>query len=208
MTTKKTLVATDSPAVKAQVVGGSVTLDPAHAAPMIPHVGVQVRYLEGYQRDAWGPLAYAKADDAGFDLRAAFLKGEHLDMSNGGKKPVVEMSNGDFRLILRPGEIVAVPVGIAVAVPPGWQLEVRPRSGLALKQGVAVVNSPGTVDAGYRGPVKAILQNLGQDVFVINPGDRIAQGVLMPAPRAVFIEVEELDETERGTGGFGSSGTK
>ena len=107
---------------------------------------------------------------------------------------------------LRPGSRHAVATGFAMAIPHGYEIQVRPRSGLALKHGISVPNTPGTVDSDYRGEVKVILINHGTDSFAIQRGDRIAQLVLAPVTRAGWDEVEELDETERGSGGFGSTG--
>jgi dUTP pyrophosphatase len=127
--------------------------------------------------------AYASAGAAGFDLRAATA------------------------LTIAPGAIALVPTGFAVAVPPGHELQVRPRSGLALKHGITCLNTPGTIDSDYRGEVKVILANLGSEAFEIRRGDRIAQLVPAPVQRAMLTEVDSLDETVRGTGGFGSTGT-
>jgi len=112
----------------------------------------------------------------------------------------------DDELVLAPGERFAVPTGLAVAVPEGFELQVRPRSGLALKSGVTVANAPGTIDSDYRGEVRVILVNLGTEPFVVRRGDRIAQLVLAPVARAEFAETMELPATERGAGGFGSTG--
>jgi len=109
-------------------------------------------------------------------------------------------------LHLAPGDICMVPTGFAVAIPPGFELQVRPRSGLAIKHGITVINSPGTIDADYRGEVKVGLINLSRKAFTINRGDRIAQLVLAPVCRANVREVAILDETGRGDGGFGHSG--
>jgi len=109
-------------------------------------------------------------------------------------------------LCLAPGDICMVPTGFAVAIPPGFELQVRPRSGLAIKHGITVINSPGTIDADYRGEVKVGLINLGRKTFTINRGDRIAQLVLAPVCRAQVLAVTALDETGRGDGGFGHSG--
>jgi len=109
-------------------------------------------------------------------------------------------------LVLQPGERHAVATGFAIAIPVGYEVQVRPRSGLALKHGVTCLNTPGTIDADYRGEVKVILANLGADPFPISRGDRIAQLVPAPVQHARFTEVEELDETARGEGGFGSTG--
>jgi dUTP pyrophosphatase len=99
-----------------------------------------------------------------------------------------------------------VPTGLALAIPDGYEGQVRPRSGLALKHGISVLNSPGTIDADYRGEVKVILINLGEQPFAIRPGDRIAQLVIAPVGRARLCEVELLDDTSRGSGGFGHTG--
>jgi len=109
---------------------------------------------------------------------------------------------------LGPGERTAVPTGLACAVPPGWEIQVRPRSGLAFRNGVTVINAPGTIDADYRGELKVLLVNHGQDPFVLERGMRVAQLVLSPVPEVSVTEcsVAELGETERGEGGFGSTG--
>lgn len=115
------------------------------------------------------------------------------------------LSDGES-LVLAPGRRALVPCGFAMALPPGYEAQVRPRSGLAARHGVTVLNSPGTIDADYRGEVKVILINLGEDDFVITRGERIAQLVVAPVTQPAFELVEELDETQRGTGGFGSTG--
>ena len=130
--------------------------------------------------------AYETALAAGMDLRAAVPEGEPLT--------------------LRPGSRFPVPTGLAFALPPGFEGQVRPRSGLAFKHGVTCLNSPGTVDADYRGEVKVILINHGEEDFVIRRGERIAQLVIAPVVQAAWTEVESLDETVRGAGGFGSTG--
>lgn len=107
---------------------------------------------------------------------------------------------------LAPGARHAVATGLAVAIPPGFEIQVRPRSGLALRHGISVPNAPGTVDADYRGEVKVILINHGAEPFAIRRGDRIAQLVLAPVVRAVWEDVDQLEETARGAGGFGSTG--
>ena len=109
-------------------------------------------------------------------------------------------------LTLAPGARHAVATGLAIAIPPGYEIQVRPRSGLALKHGVTVPNTPGTIDSDYRGELKVILINHGQAAFEIRRGDRVAQLVLAPVTRAMWLTVEELDETARGAGGFGSTG--
>lgn len=130
--------------------------------------------------------AYETSQAAGMDLRAAVPEDE----------PV----------ILRPGDRHAVPTGLAFALPAGFEAQVRPRSGLALKSGITCLNSPGTVDADYRGEVKVILINHGPEAFTIRRGDRIAQLVIAPVVQATWTEVASLDETARGAGGFGSTG--
>lgn len=107
---------------------------------------------------------------------------------------------------LAPGERAAVPTGLAVAIPTGWVGLVHPRSGLALRRGVTVVNAPGTIDAGYRGELQVLLVNLGSDTVQLAAGDRIAQLVLQRVGQVEVVEVDELDDTVRGGGGFGSSG--
>lgn len=130
--------------------------------------------------------AYETAQAAGMDLRAAVPEDEPLT--------------------LRPGARHAVPTGLAFALPPGFEGQVRPRSGLAAKSGITCLNTPGTIDADYRGEVKVILINLGEEDVAIRRGDRIAQLVIAPVVRASWTEVEDLDETARGAGGFGSTG--
>lgn len=109
-------------------------------------------------------------------------------------------------LILAPGERAAVPTGFAIAIPAGYEVQVRPRSGLALKYGITCLNTPGTIDSDYRGEVKVILVNLGSEPFAVQRGERIAQLVPAPVQRAEIAEVAALDATARGVGGFGSTG--
>jgi dUTP pyrophosphatase len=130
--------------------------------------------------------AYETAEAAGMDLRAA------VDSS----APIT----------LAPGERAMIPTGLTIALPSGYEAQVRPRSGLAAKHGVTCLNSPGTIDADYRGEVKVILINLGQEPFVVRRGERIAQMIVAPVTRAELNVVAELDGTERGSGGFGSTG--
>jgi dUTP pyrophosphatase len=130
--------------------------------------------------------AYESAQAAGMDLRAAVPEDEPL--------------------VLRPGSRFPVPTGLAFALPPGFEGQVRPRSGLAFKSGVTCLNTPGTVDADYRGEVKVILINHGEEDFTIRRGDRIAQLIVAPVVQAQWVEVASLDETARGAGGFGSTG--
>jgi dUTP pyrophosphatase len=110
------------------------------------------------------------------------------------------------KMTLYPNQRIIVPTGITVAIPPGFEIQVRSRSGLAAKNGIFVLNTPGTIDADYRGEIKVILHNISDEPFVINHGDRIAQMVLCPVIRAVWEPVETLPETVRGTGHFGSTG--
>lgn len=112
----------------------------------------------------------------------------------------------DSPIELACGGRVAVPTGLSMQIPPGYEIQVRPRSGLAAKNGITVVNAPGTVDADYRGEVKILLVNLGAEKFVIQPGDRVAQFVLCPVVQAELEIVDELETTIRGEGGFGSTG--
>lgn len=112
----------------------------------------------------------------------------------------------DGPITLKTGERFMVPTGLAIALPPGWEAQMRPRSGLAAKHGIACVNAPGTIDADYRGELKVILINHGAEDFTINRGERIGQMVFAPVFQARFEEVKELDDTERGAGGFGSTG--
>jgi dUTP pyrophosphatase len=109
-------------------------------------------------------------------------------------------------MMLAPGQRAMVPTGLCIALPDGFEAQVRPRSGLAAKHGITCLNTPGTIDADYRGEVKVILVNLGGEPFPIARGDRIAQMVVAPVTRAAWTEVAELDDTARGAGGFGSTG--
>lgn len=128
--------------------------------------------------------AYATDGSAGMDVRAAV----EADMT------------------VAPGETVLVPTGFAMAVPAGHEAQVRPRSGLAIKHGIGVLNSPGTIDSDYRGEVRIILSNFGKEPFVIRRGDRIAQMVIAPVVRAEWDERDTLEDTRRGAGGFGHTG--
>lgn len=131
---------------------------------------------------------YATAGAAGADLRANF--------------PVAQRDGID----LQPGGRALIPTGLILEIPEGWEVQVRPRSGLALKHGVTLPNTPGTIDSDYRGPLGVIMINLGAEPYRISHGDRVAQIVVAPAPQARFVEVETVDETKRGAGGFGSTG--
>ena len=129
---------------------------------------------------------YATESAAGMDLRA----------------------NIDEPIVLKPLERKLIPTGLYISLPVGYEAQVRPRSGLALKHGISVCNTPGTVDADYRGQVGVILINLSNEDFVVEDGERIAQMVIAKHERAEWLPVEELDETERGAGGYGHTGTK
>ena len=130
--------------------------------------------------------AYATPQSAGMDLRA----------------------NIDEPIELKPLSRALIPTGLYIALAEGYEAQVRPRSGLALKKGITCLNTPGTIDADYRGEVGVILINLSAETFVVEPGERIAQMIIGKFEQAEFIEVETLDETERGEGGFGHTGTK
>ncbi len=128
--------------------------------------------------------SYETAQSAGMDIRAAV----------------------DGEITVEPGARALVPTGFKIALPDGYEAQIRPRSGLALKKGITLPNSPGTIDADYRGEVGIILMNAGSETFVIGRGDRIAQMIIAPVTKAHWVEAEELDETARGEGGFGSTG--
>lgn len=135
--------------------------------------------------DSHHPLpTYATTQSAGMDLRA----------------------NLDSPIELQPMQRALIPTGLRIALPPGYEAQVRPRSGLALKHGITVLNTPGTIDADYRGEIGIILVNLSNEPFVINDGDRIAQMVVARHERVEWVAVESLDETQRGAGGFGHTG--
>ena len=110
-------------------------------------------------------------------------------------------------IIINPGEKALIPSGFSMAIPKGFEVQIRPRSGLAAKKNITVLNTPGTIDADYRGEIKVILINLGKEKFIIENGERIAQMVVCPVVQANLEEVKELSETHRGSGGFGSTGT-
>jgi len=116
------------------------------------------------------------------------------------------IANINETITIQPGKKSIIPTGIAVSIPLEYEVQIRPRSGLAAKNGIGVLNSPGTIDADYRGEVKVILINLGNSSFKINKNDRIAQMILCPIAKAEFEEVDELPDTKRGEGGFGSTG--
>ncbi len=112
----------------------------------------------------------------------------------------------DESVTINPGERVMIPTGLAIALPAGFEAQIRPRSGLAIREGITMLNSPGTIDADYRGEVKLIVINHGQEKVVISRGDRVAQMVIAPVVQATITEVDELSDTSRGAGGFGSTG--
>lgn len=128
--------------------------------------------------------SYATSGSAGVDLRASEAA------------------------VITSGEFAAVGTGLSVEIPPGYEGQVRPRSGLAAKHGVTVLNAPGTIDSDYRGEIRVILINHGKDAFTVSPGDRIAQMVFAPVARALLAETEDLSDSERSAGGFGSTGVK
>lgn len=109
-------------------------------------------------------------------------------------------------VVLEPGKRALIPTGLFFEIPEGFEIQVRPRSGLAFKNGVTVLNSPGTIDSDYRGELKVILINLGEEKFVVNNGERIAQIVAAPVTQGIFVKAEAISETQRGEGGFGSTG--
>jgi dUTP pyrophosphatase len=149
-----------------------------------PPISVQITQLPHFSGLALP--AYETALSAGMDLRAAI--GE------------------DEAVTLAPGQRTLTPTGLAIALPPGFEAQIRPRSGLALKHGITCLNSPGTIDADYRGEVKVILINHGQEPFTIRRGERIAQMVIAPVTQAVWDIVDVLPDSARGAGGFGSTG--
>ena len=117
-------------------------------------------------------------------------------------------ANVNENINILPGEKALIPTGFSLSIPKGFEIQIRPRSGLAIKKGVSVLNTPGTIDSDYRGEIKVILINLSKDIFVVENGLRIAQMVLSPVVQAVLEEVEDLSQTTRGVGGFGSTGIK
>lgn len=147
-------------------------------------VVVQCSWMDPQQSSDLSLPAYATELASGMDVRAAI----------------------PASLLLQPGDIRLVPCGFAVAVPPGYELQVRPRSGLAIRHGITVINAPGTIDADYRGEVKVGLVNLGREPFTVQRGDRIAQLVLAPVVQAALQLVADLEQTDRGAGGFGHTG--
>ena len=149
-------------------------------------MSVAVRILRLPHGEGLTLPAYQSAHAAGFDLVAALPE--------------------DAPVSLAPNDRVLIPTGLAFALPEGYEAQIRPRSGLSLKHGVTVLNSPGTIDADYRGEIKVILINLGAENFVIQRGDRIAQTIIAPVAHVEIEPVDTLDDTDRGEGGFGSTG--
>lgn len=154
-------------------------------------IDVEVMYLDNYPYEEVKPMKYAHPGDAGFDLVAAVEED-------------VTIFPHKFVGVLTPVETIRC--GVSFQIPEGYHIEVRSRSGLARKHGVFVVNSPGTVDPGYRGEVCAVLANVGTEPYIVKRGDRIAQAVLIKHETANLIEVKELSSSNRGEGGFGSTG--
>ncbi|MBI4548062.1 MAG: dUTP diphosphatase [Ignavibacteriae bacterium] len=146
-------------------------------------VTVRISRINPNDRDILLP-AYATNGSSGMDMYAAVEK----------------------ETVVKPGETVLLPSGFRIEVPQGYEAQVRPRSGLAIKHGIGILNSPGTIDSDYRGEVKIILTNFGKENFIVQRGDRIAQLVLAPVVRAEWVEVKEVQQTSRGAGGFGHSG--
>lgn len=142
---------------------------------------MEIRIINGSHHDL---PRYATPQSAGMDLRA----------------------NLDAPITLQPLQRALIPTGLRIALPAGYEAQIRPRSGLALKHGITLLNTPGTIDADYRGEIGIIMINLGQEPFVVNDGERIAQMVIARYEQAEFTEVTVLDETERGEGGFGHTG--
>ena len=145
----------------------------------IPILVRRLPHAEGLPRPS-----YATSGSAGMDLLAAV------------RDPVT----------IAPGQRALIPTGLTIALPTGYELQIRPRSGLALRHGVTLPNTPGTIDEDYRGEIQVILMNAGQETFTVTRGDRIAQAVLAPVSRGLWREVDSLDDTARSAGGFGSTG--
>jgi len=148
---------------------------------------VYVEYLTNYKKKEWGPLTYAKPGDACFDLRAAIKNSQ----------------------VLMKDQVAVISTGVKFAIPEGYEIQIRPRSGFASKNSVIIVNSPGTIDSGYRGEVKVALLSCSRSGVVIQPGARIAQAKLAEVLQLNFIETNDVAtsfESERGEGGFGSTG--
>ena len=150
-------------------------------------IAVHVEYLKHYLQNEWGPLTYATEGDACFDLHAAIRNS----------------------VVLIRGAITIIPTGIKLALPKGYEIQIRPRSGFTVKQGVIVANSPGTIDSGYRGEVKIALLSLVSNEVIIRPGDRVAQAKVSVVPTVHFVNSTNVArdfESERGEGGFGHTG--
>ena len=165
--------------------GRTVTHHPDGERDASIDAAVRVRFTRLKHAEGLAPPAPATAHSAGVDLRAAV----------------------EAPLRIEPGDRALVPTGFCLAIPAGFEGQVRPRSGLALRHGICVPNAPGTIDADYRGELKVILWNAGEAAFDVERGDRVAQLVVAPVPRVRFEEVDFLDDTERGSGGFGHTGS-
>lgn len=148
---------------------------------------------------------YETPESAGCDLRAELNLINEKFLFNA--EAFLTLDNVVTELIIYPGGRALIPTGIKMALPVGFEAQVRPRSGLALKYGITVLNTPGTIDSDYRGDVGVVLINHGTEPFVVNQGDRIAQLVISQITQVQFVPVDELSETNRGTGGFGSTGS-
>ena len=146
---------------------------------------VIVKIINKAKHNFWNPI-YADPGSSGMDVRASLDEFE----------------------VVRPGHRKLIPTGLFMEIPQGYEIQIRPRSGLALKKGITVLNTPGTIDASYRGEICVILQNNGLEDFIVENGDRIAQLVLCEVPKCIWEIVSELEETDRGNGGFGHSGVK
>lgn len=166
---------------------------------------MNVKYLENYNKE-FGLLKYEHDGDAGFDLRAMI----DAPITLRGFKALSEMYRTMYFSVNPNPNIAIIPTGVAFDIPDHFQIEIRPRSGLAAKYGISVVNSPGTIDTGYKNEIKVILINHGVEDYTVNPGERIAQSVIMPICRPIdgFIEVNDLSDSSRGMNGFGSTGVK
>jgi len=150
------------------------------------NVNVHIEYLPTYKKKEWGSLTYARSGDACVDLRAAIRNS----------------------ILLQKGSVHLIPTGIKVAIPEGYEIQIRPRSGFASRRGTVIINSPGTIDSGYRGEIIVALSSILYNGVEIHPGDRIAQAKLAVVPRMNFVECLDISknlQTERGEGGFGST---
>lgn len=179
-------------------------------------VDLRIKLLTGGQMPKQGT-----ADSAGFDLYACitdsdFIKNDMCIYASGLRgdvafsidRELLDSSFGRNYALIGPGETKVISVGFKMELPLGYEMQIRPRSGNSLKTKLRVANSPGTIDSGYRGDVGVILENVGDKPIIIFHGDRIAQGVVQEVPKVTLTKVKEVSETERGTGGFGSTGVR